>query len=810
MALPNAGSAQIYAEGEPPITYGDDVGEQGNLMGDITTPEGQKKVAKAVLKLWESRAAYMQQLLAQWKLNVARRKGITSGKLTYDTGDDVYDVWFPPDASPDMVPDANEAANLCRKFPSIMFNDPPAPQVEPPSGDNADEDAAEFSTRALVDLQGESRLKTVHKCRQAFDKASDYGSGFIYYFVDDKGGGRQPIRVIARADAQTFETALVNPATDFEEGPYVTRYVRADGSLTDNEGEAATKWAPDIRSEVVTGRNVRPIPYTADSIDECHGIQIGVFTPYGVLRKRFQVLENYPEDEEKKLFQFKPENWEMLRNDNERRTSRLEQDDKDSRPVWVTTTIYEQCPDYEDGLFLITLGDCVVAYRGSWSFAGKRMKEKLILPIAQVAQWEEGRDGFFKVGSMEILGGPNEVRSAQLATQLDWLDKMNNQKIFLPIHSVLDPKQLQFSRATVLYINPGGEPQYQNLPPYPRESIEMRDTMTGEMRNAIGLQETGSGLESASVNSGRQAMTILAQVHAALSEPRQFIESGYLRCCRIELQMARAFLPQPQRWHMVGDDSGYKEVEWSTSDLLTTADIHLRPGSLSMLAAPVKAQLTEHMYLNLKLLSPQEAKEMMATNLSGVLGLEDDPFRMRIRRQIAAWSKGPPQGWMEQRQQQAMQAQMQPPPTMAVMGGVPAPPVPPGPPPVVQQDPMTGQPIILDPVLKSIWEPIRCDTLPNIAAIRVAELAKLMASTKYSRWPTEWRAAVDAEYDRMLIAQQPPQPQPNQPPQPGQPGRPGIMGMPGQSGRPAPTPMEQQAETLRQAGIRNVPEQPAA
>ena len=41
----------------------------------------------------------------------------------------------------------------------------------------------------------------------------------------------------------------------------------------------------------------------------------------------------------------------------------------------------------------------------------------------------------------------------------------------------------------------------------------------------------------------------------------------------------------------------------------------------------------------------------------------------------------------------------------------------------------------------SIFEPTPCDTLPNIAQIRVTEIARFMASGRYLRWPPEWRAS---------------------------------------------------------------------
>lgn len=764
-------SSDSGVEGGKPRKYGQEPGPQGPLMGEIKTPDGQKKVARAALDIWESRDAEMSLRIAQWKLNAARRRGITSGKLQYSDLDQHWTAWFPEGASPDTLPDSNKAASLCRKFPSILYADPPAPHVEPTTGDDDDEDRAEFTQRALLDLQSPRRLNTVRKNRMAFDRGSDFGSSFIFYYVDPHGAGRIPVEVLAHPKAEHLDNALIDPETGAKQGPYVTRYVRPDGTLTNEKREAATKWGKDLRSEIITGLNVRPIPHNASNIDECYGIQIGVMETFGRLKKRFPDLAKLEPKEREKLFGFEPQYAEVMMPAG---SSKIDEKNTDERMVFVLTTIYEQTHEYEEGLYLITLGDCYVAHRQGWFLEEEGRKTCAILPIAQAAQWDEGRDTFYKVGLMEILGGANEVRAAQLAAQLDWLDKLNNQKIFLPYTSVIDPKQLQYPRGTVLYTNPGGEPSYQNLPPYPRESLDMRNAMTDDMNDASGLQEAGQALQDPNVSSGRQAQVILSQVHAGLSEVKQNAESLYLRCCTIELQMARMFLTDTQRMKAVGDDGAHKEEQWRGSDLLTNADISIEPGRMSMLSAAAKAQWVEHLFLELKLISGEEAKEMLSTNIGGIIGLQDDPFRNRIRRQIAEWSKGPPDGWQEKidEAKQLLMAQQQ----QAAAAGMPAPAVT-GEQLIVQLDPMSGMRVIIDPVLGKAWKPVRSDTLPNVAQLRLTELARLMASTKYMRWSEDWRIGVDVEYERMLQVAQgamAPQPAPGsapgpQPPDPNQP-----------------------------------------
>jgi hypothetical protein len=69
---------------------------------------------------------------------------------------------------------------------------------------------------------------------------------------------------------------------------------------------------------------------------------------------------------------------------------------------------------------------------------------------------------------------------------------------------------------------------------------------------------------------------------------------------------------------------------------------------------------------------------------------------------------------------------------------------------------MTGQPVPVpppvDPYLASIWEPLPTDELQDIATVRLGELKRFMASTRYTRWPPEWRLGVDQEFEHMKQA----------------------------------------------------------
>jgi hypothetical protein len=104
------------------------------------------------------------------------------------------------------------------------------------------------------------------------------------------------------------------------------------------------------------------------------------------------------------------------------------------------------------------------------------------------------------------------------------------------------------------------------------------------------------------------------------------------------------------------------------------------------------------------------------------MALQDDPHRMRVRRQIATWEDGPPQGWQPL-------------------------------PPQVQVNPQTGQQQLVppnplqDPVLGGIFMVLPCDQVQHVAQVREYELGRALAGTKFSRQPPPWQAGIVAAYE---------------------------------------------------------------
>ena len=742
-------------------SFGDQKGRPGPLMETkLGTDEDQRKIAKRALKLWESQDELMKRPEAQWKVNHARRRGVTNAKVVWNSLDEHWTAWFPSNASADVTPDVNKGATLCRRMTALMFADPPAADVASPGGDEEDVAASEFSQRVLEDLQSVIGLNSQSKSRRAFDRAHDFGSAYERFWVDQKGAGRQPVEIQARRDALTAEVALIDPATGIEEGPYETRYVTADGMLTDDRDEAATRWAPGLSSEILDGRHVRLIPHTVAGIEDAHAVQIATFMTWGELKRMSPDLAKLKKEERDKLFTWRPDNSDDLVPGGVDAKAK-DKEYQDESLAFTLTTYYKATPEYEKGLYLITLADQRVLHRSVWHDEENNLE--LYLPLSQYQSFVEGREGYWTVGLMEIVGGGNELRAAQISGLLDHLERFGNRKTYLPTNSLITPEQITSPRGTVLHVNPGGEPHHEPAVDYDPASLDMFGIVSKEMDDASGMQETASGTQNSNVNSGRQAFAIISQVHAGLSEPRENIVSGFVRGGNIAMQLAKAFFDVPRQLKWEGEDGVSRHKAWTRADLLSTTDVRLKAGTMSMLAPAAKAQLAErYAAYGDPVLGLDEFREIIAGNVGGTIGLQDNPHRLRIQNQIAEWMDGPPPGWREQ------------------------PPIPPGGlhaeelPPIIAPDEPTPenpapQPRIQDPLLAGILEPVPADELPKVATMRMREIAKAMAKPKYRSKPPDWRAGLDLEYQHMaLVVQQSAvpaqQPQAGVGPQPGESG----------------------------------------
>lgn len=716
---------------------------------DLLTLQG-KKLAQAVYTLWknqpkEERARYH----AQWQVNEWRRAGRTNVYVQKVKDVSLWKAWTPPFAQGPPVRVMNKADRLCRRLTAIMFADPPAPDPVPSSGEDPAVEAAEFAGRVLQDVQGEKGLDEVRAGRRAFDRACSYGSGYRRYYVDPRGGGLQPVRIMACPTALSADEPFLDPQTGQEyDDDLVTRFVRDDGSLTDDESEAKRDWIPGLKGELLVGTNVRMLPYDADDLWDAEGVVLGVMKSWGELKGMEPDLAKLDDPTKQALFSFRPDKAEELLGFDVGKKRLDPHELEDDNLVAVFTVYYKAGGRYPRGAYVVVLGDQLALEQSEWEGEDSEGRPvALDIPLTQYAQFDNGKHNPHYTALMEILGEGNELRGAQFGHLLSYLDQFTNRKTFVPTNSIYQPQSGQLPQGTVIPINPGGQPIYEEIPGFPPEPMEAFNQVTTEMEDAAGVQQTAQGLDDKDVKSGRHAALVLSQVQAALSDLQQNIIRAYTRACRIQLQLIRAFFDVPRRLAWVGDDGQHKEKWWSGEDLGSTVDVKLKVGTMTMLAPAQKADLAmSYSQAGLFQDDPGQLREVVAGAIGGTLGLQDEPNRARIKRQIAGWTEGPPKGWQPP----------QPLPSQPIVTGVDAS----GQPQVQQGAP---QPPPQDPHLARIWQPVPTDVLPDVAAIRLDELKRLIASTRYLKWPAEWRAGVDQELSRMLQATGQ-QPQPTQDP----------------------------------------------
>jgi len=703
--------------------YGDPPDESANLL----TMDPAKAAHFAYHTLWKGQPKEPQQRRrAEWQVNIWRREGRSNVHVQKTQDKGTWTAWEPPWSSP-PIPVLNKADRLCRRLKNMSFADPPVAEAMPSTGEEEDIEAARMAERILTDIQSEANLDDIRTARRAFDRASVYGSGLVRYYLDARGGGRQAVRIMAKPGAVSADTPFEGPNGEQLSGEPVARYVTEDGTLQDSPKGAATRWVPGLKREILNPPSIRFLPHDAEDIWDAEGLVIGTMPTWGEVEALWpEETAKISKEDRQKLFSFKPEHSADLRglDTPSQRPEHVERD-TDKR-VAVFTVYHKADASYPDGCYFVGLGDSVMLHRQTWVYQPEDGdREELEIPVTQYTQFDAGRADPFGLGLMHLLGNAHELRASQVAHLLQYLDQFANRRTFIPTNSIIQPKQLQLMQGATIPINPGGKPEYEDIPPFPAAPMDLFALITMEMDDHSMMKETAQGTDVPSVTSGRQVGMIIQQAMASLSEIRQNIERGYIRGCRIQAQQIRMGYTVPQQISWTGEDGQYRQQFWSGSDLRGTADFKLKQGSLSMMTPEQKM----NMAVQLKQMGvydqmPDLFIEAITSSMGPVVGLQDDPSRVRMKRQLARWAEGPPEGW-----------QPQPPPEPDPMADPSQPPPEPAP----------------DPALASVFERVEADEMPDVATVRLAELKRFMATTRYTRWPPEWRQGVVAEFQYMKL-----------------------------------------------------------
>lgn len=714
---------------DPEAVIDDDVSREtprGDFLDEQAWPDA--KLAKHLIEEWKSRDEEMRPRLLSWYVNRLRRAGQRWVGLKKSQDRNEWRVYTPPGGSK-APPTLGKSARLCRRLTSQMFQDPPTPEAIPATDSDEDRASAEFSSRLLQALGSEATLNNSRLARRAFSKSHTYGSGFRHWYIDPYGGGQVPKKLRAGMQSTSIEDALevLTPQgpQPIPENMLVWRMVTPDGTFTDNENEAELIWLPAIRGEVLTGAQVRMFPATATSIDEAKAVYLLSWDTWGNLKGLYpDIIEDLPEEKQKAMVSWTPQGVDLkyllpdhLTEEDVAR-SRTPQDgnqgDTPDHALVATLVVYlGSCFEHPDGAALRIAGPDVVLQRDPWVVARDDKRVILDLPVDQVKGYDEGENDPYGKGTMDFLGPGDELLASIDSSWITHFERFSNRKVFVPITSALQAKVAQSATGTYVPINPGGEPKTEDIPTFPQDSINLRDTVVANMDDESGLQLTAQGVDSPYVQSGFHAVQVIEQVLAGLSELRQNNADALERGWRIQLQLIRAFYTTPQETRFLGPDQDYKYEYWMSSDLGSTTDVRLMRGTFSMMSPAMKSSIALSMQ-QAQVITPYELRRFTIGSTGGLIGVQDDAHWLRVNRQISQWMKGPEEN--------------------------------------------KG----IDP-----FEVNLADTLLPVAQMRVEELSRAMAGTTYQKTSPEWRQVLDQAFQAaMQSAFPPPPPDPNAAPAP--------------------------------------------
>lgn len=711
----------------PPVaktTYGDPVTPSLLDRDDPT-------IIQTLLRWFEEGRQRKARRIAEHEVNLRRRYLHQANIYATQKRENLnqWVIWEPPGGA-GMTPSTlfNMPDRLISRLTSHLYADFPQAEAEAASGDEADKDAAEFATKALMVIQSETGTNEEERFKACFDQyASLGGSGYIHYFVNPTGGGRQPVELEASPEALTADDPLVDGSGLPYDGDLTTRYAAEDGTLVDDVGQSALRWVPRLEAECLHAHQVFFAPWTASSLWDAEGALIVAYRPWRTLLQWFPDLMSLGEEEMHRIASYEAKQAEYLlpRKAGSRKADRQAPKDAVDRLVWTMIFYAPECPLYPDGAYIVTLGDTQVAKKEPWILITPR-RESLDIPLTQIRHLRGVPGDADGIGLMDIFGSAHEGRQYMMRQVEDMVDRQLNAKAFAPVHSIAQVREGMLGFNSVVPVNPGGVPEFERPPDPPQAAWEMYDRNTRELQDASGLQQTGQGLEASGVNSGRQAIAIVGQVHAGLADMSQSAKNlPYIRTCRVQLQLLKKGYTTPMRLRFLGEDGAYKEQAWMGSDLGSTRDVRIKPGTGTMLPPIQKLELATA-FVAQGVLTQEDVRDVLGRSVSLMTGVQDSPHTVRVRRQITVWKAGPPQGWA------------------------------PAPPPL---DPMAPpQP---DPM--SPFDERMVDVTPMVAQLRLVELLKAMSTETYGGKPPEWRMLLDTEVQRMQQAMMPPQPPPGAP-----------------------------------------------
>ena len=733
------------------------MGSEFEGKGYLLEEQDEKKVFKAIDAIVESQEPLAKNREEARKHRAAIRSNIPFSVLDKDEDRNVWKHRLPPGGNqPSPIP--NKADDLCRKIVSQVIIDLPQPDPKPATDSEQDRAAADLAKRFLKVDGDESGTNDAELFRDILDSSQTDASEFAHLWVDPKGGGWKPRRIKAHPQAQDANNPLVamqpvmDPMKEIPTADYILRYVTGDGSAEQGNGEftddptmAAKQWLPKHVRDVLGPQHVRTVPDTAD-IANAEGVVLLMFGPLSDLKRRVPEIATWEDGQLLRLLEWKPRRPKVLVPGAMRNRWKEQQQQKgdvkldDNALVFWYAKYCRVGPNYSEGAELIVTGaeGGMVLKKATLRTdlpATDGGEARVVLRSVPVSQCKalhdsETRDPFGKA-PIDLFGATNEgLANLYGAVQEDTTNRLNPNS-FIPSTSPVQGWQLRArDKEPIPIYSKEDQPFYEEFPDLPAFLPSVIDKLETSMQEAAMLGTAAENLNSPQSVSGKAKTIELTQAKTNLAPIAQNFFTFVKRYWRLKLELAQAFLTVPQEVEYVGIDQAYKQQFFTGADFGGVKDVSIMAGT-GTLMAPQDKQNFLATAQGQGWIEQDEAAEVGRSAVSDDLGLKASPHEDTIKRELAAWTKGPPdETWVQMAQAHAQeQQQMQAMAQQAQAQG---------------QQPQQMQPQTQAPSTPFLPRPTDDD--PAVAKRQYAILRDFIASTDWSKHPPEWRALIDARY----------------------------------------------------------------
>lgn len=720
--------------------------------GYLLEEQDDKKVFKAIDEEVIAQEPLAKNRLAASKHRGRIRRGVPFSTLSKDEDRGVWTAELPPGVSDTPSPIPNKADDLCRKIVSQVIVDLPQPDPKPATDDEKDRGAADLAKRFLKVDGDESGTNDPELFRDVLDSSQTDASSFTHLWVDEQGAGWRPLKIQAHPQAtdasnplKAFQPALdpatgqpaIDPMTgepQMQELPppaeFTMRHVK-DGQFVESAAEASQQWVPRVMRDVLGPQHVRTIPEMAD-VANAEGVVLLMVGPISDLKRRVPEMKQWTDEQLARLVEWKPKREKVLLPQALRARWKDQQAKKDSLKVDDNTLVFwyqKYCsvgPEYGDGAELIVSG-CDgglvlkrATLRNDIDADGETVVLLRDIPVAQCKALHdsESRDPFGKA-PIDLFGATNEgLANLYGAIQQDTSNRLNP-NIFLPSTSPVQDWQVrERGGAPIKVYSKDDLPMYEEFADLAAFTPQVIEMLESSMRETAGLGSTAQVLDSDNAKSGVAKQVEVSQAKVFLAPVSQNFFGFAKRYWRLKLELAQAYLTIPQEVEYVGLDQAYKARWFTGADFSGVKDVAIMAGT-GTLMSPAEKQSFLQIAQGNGWIDVDEGAEVGRSSVSDDLGLQSSPAEDAIKREIAEWMKGPPEGFTP------AQPQMEP------MSGQPV------------VDPNTGQPAMTPPS-STPFQVRPTDEDPMVAKKQYTILRDFCYTSDYSQQQDpNWKALFD-------------------------------------------------------------------